>query len=100
MTPEERADFDVRSQGREPSSPSSRSVRQVIAVMSGKGGVGKSSVATLLACALRRRGYKVGILDADITGPSIPRLLGTHGSLVGGQAGIQPADTTQQVRAI
>ncbi|MGI6206975.1 MAG: Mrp/NBP35 family ATP-binding protein [Anaerolineae bacterium] len=50
-------------------------VRHSVAVMSGKGGVGKSSVTTLLAVALRRRGYTVGILDADITGPSIPRML-------------------------
>ena len=100
MTPEERADFATRAQGREPESSSSRSVRQVIAVMSGKGGVGKSSVATLMACALRRRGYKVGILDADITGPSIPRLLGTHGSLVGGAAGIQPAETKTGIKLI
>jgi Mrp family chromosome partitioning ATPase len=100
MTPEERADFATRAQGREPESSSSRSVRQVIAVMSGKGGVGKSSVATLLACALRRRGHKVGILDADITGPSIPRLLGTHGSLVGGAAGIQPAVTKTGIKMI
>jgi len=49
-------------------------VKHVIAVMSGKGGVGKSLVAGLLAVALRRDGYNVGILDADITGPSIPRL--------------------------
>ncbi|RKO67474.1 Mrp/NBP35 family ATP-binding protein [Desulfofundulus salinus] len=51
-------------------------IKQVVAVMSGKGGVGKSSVSALLAIALARRGYKVGILDADITGPSIPKLFG------------------------
>ena len=100
MTPEERADFMARSQGREPSRPSKRQIRQVIAVMSGKGGVGKSSVATLLACALRRQGHKVGILDADITGPSIPRLLGSHGSLSGGEQGIQPAETKSGIKLI
>lgn len=52
------------------------SVGKVIAVMSGKGGVGKSSVAALLAVSLRRTGKRVGVLDADITGPSIPRLFG------------------------
>lgn len=51
-------------------------VKHVIGVMSGKGGVGKSTVSVLLAKALQEQGYKAGILDADITGPSIPRLLG------------------------
>lgn len=54
-------------------------VKYVIAVMSGKGGVGKSTVSVLLAKELNKRGYKVGLLDADITGPSIPRLVGTVG---------------------
>jgi Mrp family chromosome partitioning ATPase len=53
-------------------------IKHVVAIMSGKGGVGKSSVTALLATALRRRGFKVGVLDADITGPSIPRLFGVH----------------------
>ncbi len=51
-------------------------VKNVIAVMSGKGGVGKSSVSALLTVELRRLGYKVGLLDADITGPSIPKMFG------------------------
>lgn len=52
------------------------SIKNTIAVMSGKGGVGKSSMTVLLARELKRRGLKVGILDADITGPSIPKLTG------------------------
>ena len=51
-------------------------IGKVIAVMSGKGGVGKSSVAALLACALNGRGFRTGVLDADVTGPSLPRMFG------------------------
>jgi Mrp family chromosome partitioning ATPase len=98
MMPEERADFTARAQGREPTIVVGRSIRNVIAVMSGKGGVGKSSVAALLACAIRRRGTTVGVLDADITGPSIPRLLGTHQSPVAGEAGIQPPETVTGIK--
>ncbi|MCL6591575.1 MAG: Mrp/NBP35 family ATP-binding protein [Firmicutes bacterium] len=55
-------------------------IKHTIAVMSGKGGVGKSSIAALLAAALNRKGFTVGILDADITGPSIPKVFGIKGS--------------------
>ncbi len=55
-----------------------KGVKHVIAVMSGKGGVGKSLVAGLLAVGLKRRGFSVGILDGDITGPSIPRMFGVR----------------------
>ena len=68
-------------------------IERVIAVMSGKGGVGKSLVTGLLATALKRAGYRVGILDADITGPSIPKLFGVHGPLKGGDMGIEPAQS-------
>ena len=63
-------------------------VRRVIGVVSGKGGVGKSLVTSLLACRMRARNYRVGILDADITGPSIPRAFGIHG-----MAGVNPEGT-------
>lgn len=53
-------------------------VKRVIAVISGKGGVGKSTVTATLAATARRMGYKVGVLDADITGPSIPKMFGVH----------------------
>ena len=51
-------------------------IKNIIGIMSGKGGVGKSTITTLIAKKLNKQGYKVGILDADITGPSIPRLMG------------------------
>lgn len=65
-------------------------IRKVLAVMSGKGGVGKSSVAGLLASSLRRIGFEVGVLDADITGPSIPRMFGANQPPIGGPNGISP----------
>ena len=52
------------------------SVKHLIGVVSGKGGVGKSLVTSMLAVLMQRKGYKVGILDADITGPSIPKAFG------------------------
>jgi Mrp family chromosome partitioning ATPase len=69
-------------------------VKRVIGVMSGKGGVGKSTVSALLAKELKANGYKVGVLDADITGPSIPRLLGVKDKKVGqNELGILPVVT-------
>ncbi len=68
-------------------------VEHVVAVMSGKGGVGKSSVSAMLAVALRRAGQKVGLLDADITGPSIPRLFGLHQQPQVGPLGMLPPET-------
>ena len=72
MTQKERARFmSIQHEG---SAQGLNRVKHVVAVLSGKGGVGKSTVAGLLAVALRREGYKVGLLDADITGPSIPKM--------------------------
>ncbi len=65
-------------------------VKNVIAIMSGKGGVGKSLVAGMLAIALRNKGYEVGILDADITGPSIPKMFGVNSRPTGSSTGIMP----------
>jgi len=73
-------------------------VREVIAVMSGKGGVGKSSVAGLLAASLNRRGLRVGVLDADITGPSIPKLFGAHQLPEGGPEGIYPIESRRGIK--
>jgi Mrp family chromosome partitioning ATPase len=69
------------------------SVHWVLAVMSGKGGVGKSSIAGLLASSLSKRGFKVGILDADITGPSIPKMFDAHQLPVSGPGGILPVES-------
>ena len=69
------------------------SVKHVIGVVSGKGGVGKSMVTAQLAVALNRAGKKVAILDADITGPSIPKSFGVHEKAMGSEMGIFPAVT-------
>ena len=68
-------------------------VRKVIAVVSGKGGVGKSLVTSMMAVAMRRKGYETAVLDADITGPSIPKTFGIHGRAMGSEEGIIPAKT-------
>jgi Mrp family chromosome partitioning ATPase len=75
-------------------------VKRVLAVMSGKGGVGKSSVAAMLAVALRRQGQQVGVLDADITGPSIPKMFGLHQPPPMGPVGILPAETNTGIRVM
>jgi Mrp family chromosome partitioning ATPase len=68
-------------------------VKKVIGVVSGKGGVGKSFVTSQLAVLLNRRGFHTGILDADITGPSIPKLFGVHGKVLQNEQGLLPAQT-------
>jgi Mrp family chromosome partitioning ATPase len=68
-----------------------KQIKHTIAVMSGKGGVGKSTVATNLAVVLAQRNYKVGLMDADIHGPNVPKMLGIEGAqLVGSGNGIRP----------
>ncbi len=69
-------------------------IKHVIAVMSGKGGVGKSMVSSLLAVLARRRGYRSAIMDGDITGPSIPQAFGLKGNAEGSEFGILPVITT------
>jgi Mrp family chromosome partitioning ATPase len=78
------------------------SIKNTIAVMSGKGGVGKSSVSVLIARELARRGLKVGILDADITGPSIPRLVGIPAGTrcTQGEMGVMPPKTVEGIPVI
>ena len=73
-------------------------IKKVIAVVSGKGGVGKSLVTSLLAVTLRRRGFNTAILDADVTGPSIPQTFGIHKRAEGSDAGIFPCETKTGIR--
>ena len=79
-------EFDFRAKA----NPNSN-VKKVIAVMSGKGGVGKSLVTASLAAASQAAGKKAAVLDADITGPSIPKAFGIHERAVGNEEGILPA---------
>ena len=74
------------------------SVKHVIGVVSGKGGVGKSMVTAMLAVLMNRKGYKVGILDADITGPSIPKMFGINSRAMMDDKGIVPAETANGIK--
>lgn len=75
-------------------------VKKVIGVVSGKGGVGKSMVTSLMSVLLRRQGLSTAILDADITGPSIPKAFGVHGQLMASEDGIYPAQSTTGVKLV
>ena len=75
-------------------------VKKVIGVVSGKGGVGKSSVTSMLAVATQRLGYKVAILDADITGPSIPQAFGIRSKATGTDEEIMPVTSKTGIKAI
>lgn len=74
------------------------SIKKVIGIVSGKGGVGKSLVTAMLSVLLNRKGYSVGILDADITGPSIPKMFGITGKAQGSDLGIFPVKTHNDIR--
>ena len=73
------------------------SVKHIIAVVSGKGGVGKSLVTSMLAVNMQRLGYKSAILDADVTGPSIPKAFGLKGGVDGDEHGMIPPTTTSGI---
>ena len=73
-------------------------VKKVIAVVSGKGGVGKSMVTSLLATLAKRNGFNTAILDADITGPSIPKMFGVRDKAMGTEDGILPAESRTGVK--
>ena len=75
-------------------------VKHVIGVVSGKGGVGKSFVTGSLANAMAAKGYKVGILDADITGPSIPKMYGLTGAAQADDNGIYPMETANGIKVM
>ena len=75
-------------------------IGKVYGVVSGKGGVGKSMVTSQLAVTMRRRGYAVGVLDADITGPSIPKAFGIHQRAEGSPDGIFPRDSRTGIQVM
>ena len=72
-------------------------IKKVIGVVSGKGGVGKSLVTSLLALSMQRKGFKTAILDADITGPSIPKVFGIHEKAKGNDLGILPSKSRTDI---
>ena len=73
-------------------------VKKVIGVVSGKGGVGKSLVTSLLASAMQARGHATAIMDADVTGPSIPKSFGLHGNAVGDERGLLPMESKTGIK--
>ena len=75
-------------------------VKRVVGVVSGKGGVGKSLVTSLLATELRRREKKVAVLDADITGPSIPKCFGLKQRAMSDESGLYPVETKTGIRVM
>jgi Mrp family chromosome partitioning ATPase len=100
MSQQERAAFMAQSEGGPKPAQTVNQVDRVIAVLSGKGGVGKSSVAALLAVALKRQGKRVGVLDADITGPSQPKMFGLHDPPAMGPIGILPPETETGIKVM
>ncbi len=75
-------------------------IKKVIGVVSGKGGVGKSLITSAMAVIMRRRGHSVAVLDADITGPSIPKAFGIHEQLVADEDSIIPAESKTGIKLI
>lgn len=81
----------------EPMNPNSK-IKRVIGVVSGKGGVGKSLVTSLLAVEMAKRGYKTAILDADITGPSIPKVFGIQSRPENAEEGLKPVESEKKIK--
>ena len=94
------SDCKSRAGGESPIKPLHElaSVRKVIAVVSGKGGVGKSMTTAMLASMANKKGYTSAILDADITGPSIPKLFGVHARATGYEGGIYPVESASGIQ--
>ena len=97
---ERAAALGPQSQIPAPTTPAFNHIGRVVAIASGKGGVGKSSVTGLLAVALTRANYRVGILDADVTGPSIPRIFGLHDAPKMSVMGMVPPQTGLGIKVI
>ncbi len=100
MSPEEKEALLASVEPEEGVARRFNSIGKVIAVMSGKGGVGKSLVAALLATHLRRQNYRVGIMDADITGPSIPKILGVKDRPMPAPMGIIPPTSSTGIKVM
>lgn len=95
------ADCPSRDAAIEKEAPHSlSSVKHVIGIVSGKGGVGKSIVTSMLAVIMQRRGYRVGLLDADVTGPSIPKAFGAKGDIISSGEGLLPLKTKTGIEMI
>lgn len=75
-------------------------IKRVVSIISGKGGVGKSLVTSSLAVALNKKGYKVGVLDADITGPSIPKVFGITKKAMGSELGMYPLESKNGIKTM
>jgi len=97
---EKQALFGQSGEQEKPLAERLNQIAHVVAVMSGKGGVGKSSVSAMLAVALRRRGLRVGVLDADITGPSIPKMFGLHEPPTMSPIGLMPGETGTGIKVM
>ncbi len=92
---------DRTAEGPSKVEPNKRStIKHMIGVVSGKGGVGKSLVTSLLASEMRKKGYNVGILDADVTGPSIPKSFGVGKTLTADADGINPAESASGIKVM